>query len=108
MQCLVFVKFLEGCSLPPDNFFSRINAKWSWLEETNEAESPETDFEGTSRLQPPRSAICIADYESIEQLAIDLAIMPGAGISQIDVVPLSDETDNAALVTSSEDTITAG
>lgn len=104
MQCLVFVKFLEGCSVPPDSFLSRINAKWSWLEETNETDPPATEFEGISRLQPPRSAICIADYESIEQLAIDLAIMPGAGISQVEVVPLSEETENAALV---EDTVIA-
>jgi hypothetical protein len=37
------------------------------------------------------SAICIADYESIEQLTLDLSVMPGAGIASIEVVPFPDD-----------------
>jgi hypothetical protein len=36
------------------------------------------------------SAICIADYESLEQLTMDLSIMPGAGIANIEIVPISE------------------
>lgn len=93
MQCLVFVRFLPGGSLPPGEFFSRINARWSRLEDTKDAESDVAGQGEPPRLQSPRSAICIADYDSIEQLAIDLAIMPGAGISNVEVAPISEEME---------------
>ena len=80
MRCLVFVKFLPGGSLAPEEFFARLNAQWWWLEDHNDS---------TERHTPSsRSAICIADYESVEQLALDLSIMPGAGISNVEVVPI--------------------
>lgn len=89
MRCLVFVKFLPGGSLPPGEFFARINARWSRLEDTRDVAGQGNP----PHLQSPRSAICIADYDSIEQLAIDLAIMPGAGISNVEVVPISEEME---------------
>jgi hypothetical protein len=92
MRCLVFVKFLPGGSIPPDEFFLRINAKWSHLEQIEDTESKNA-LGKTTRPQSPKSAICIADYDSIEQLTTDLAIMPGAGISNVEVVPISEETD---------------
>jgi len=90
MQCLVLVKFLPEGSLSPEEFFSRINARWSWLENTDDSELGKARVCETG-VRSPRSAICIADYESIEQLAIDLATMPGAGISNVEVVPISEE-----------------
>jgi hypothetical protein len=96
MRYLVFVKFLPGGSLPPDEFFTRINAQWSWLEGADDAESKKASFEKKTHV---RSAICIADRESIEQLAIDLAIMPGASISNVEVVPISEGTNYQHLVT---------
>jgi hypothetical protein len=92
MRCLVFVKFLPGGSIPPDEFFLRINAQWSHLEHTEDTESENT-LEKTTRTQSPKSAICIADYDSIEQLTTDLTIMPGAGISNVEVVPISEEME---------------
>ncbi len=92
MKCLVFVRFQKGGSLPPEEFFQRINAEWSCIEDGNslqEKESPKRMV----HIQGPRSGICIADYESIEQLTIDLAIMPGAGISNVEVMPISEEPD---------------
>jgi hypothetical protein len=80
MRCLVSVKFLPDGSLPPEEFFARINAQWNWYEDT--------DSEGNS-IQGARSAVGIADYDSLEQLAMDLAIMPGAGIYDITVYPLA-------------------
>jgi hypothetical protein len=76
--------------LPPDEFFARINAKWSRLEEKDPLELEETHQKRVAHLKLPKSAICITDYESIEQLAIDLAIMPGAGISNVEVIPLAE------------------
>jgi hypothetical protein len=79
MRCLVSVKFSPDGSLPPEEFFNRINARWNWQEDT---EKKSTDS------QMPRLAVGIADYDSLEQLAMDLAIMPGAGIYDITVYPL--------------------
>jgi hypothetical protein len=98
MRCLVFVKFFPGGSLPPEEFFTRINAQWSHLEDTQGMELDNT-LEKPDRERLPKSAICIADYDSIEQLAMDLAIMPGAGISNVEVVPISEETEIKQLST---------
>ena len=93
MRCLVFGKFLPGGSLAPEEFFARINAQWSWLEDMRDVDPGKAIFETGAHAQYPRSAICITDYDSIEQLSIDLSIMPGAGISNIEVLPLSEEVE---------------
>ncbi len=92
MKCLILVKFLAGGSLSPDEFFSRIGALWSWADYIPpEKNTPNRDGRQT---QPPRAreGICIADYESVEQFSIDLAIMPGAGISSVEVIPITEKT----------------
>jgi hypothetical protein len=97
MMFAVYVKFLPGGSIAPEEFFARINAQWYWLEDAHNTESRNTSSGKTTLAQSPKSAICIADYDSIQQFAIDLAIMPGAGISNIEVIPLSDEIEQDAL-----------
>jgi hypothetical protein len=92
MKCLVLVKFLPGGSLPPEEFFRRLNAQWHWLE-GRDSNSIEAISEETDHIPSVRSAVCLADYESIEQLTIDLSIMPGAGISSVEVVSISQEND---------------
>jgi hypothetical protein len=98
MRYLVFVKFLPGGSLAPEDFFARINAQWYSLENMRDRQLGKADSERMTHRQSPKSAICIADFESIEQLAIDLSIMPGAGISNIEVVPVSEEMEHNAFV----------
>lgn len=93
MRCLVMVKFLPGGSLPPEDFFARINARWSHLD------NPEDTGLEQAFPSKPRSGVCIADYDSIEQLTLDLAVMPGAGIANIEVVPISGETELEQLAT---------
>jgi hypothetical protein len=93
MKCLVLVRFLPGGSLPPEEFFRRLNTRWQWLE-GSEDEPASTLSEGVNHAPSIRSAVCLADYESIEQLTIDLAIMPGAGISSVEVVPIAEEEEN--------------
>lgn len=94
MKCLVFVKFLPGGSLSPEEFFGRLNAQCICFQREDDKLTEKTDSPKTVRTLRPRSAICVADYESIEQSAIDLAIMPGAGISNVEVVPISEETEH--------------
>ena len=93
MKCLVFVKFLPGGSIAPDQFFSHINAEWGWYDEENESE-PSVDFYNSCI----KSAVCLTDYDTIHQLAIDLSIMPGAGIAGIEVLPVPEETENTELL----------
>jgi hypothetical protein len=90
LKCLVFVKFLPGGAIAPQEFFARINARWSCLNDSHEVGPENSQVQGTSRSPSARSAICIAEYDSIEQLALDLSIMPGAGISNVEVLPISD------------------
>ena len=85
MKCLVFVKFLPNGSLAPSEFFRRIDAEWFWLEE-----EPENDR--------PKAAVCVAEFDSIQQLGLDLAIMPGAGISNVEVVPVTENPENEELM----------
>lgn len=87
MQCLVFVKFLPGGSVAPEEFFEHINAKFSWIEGQDCVLPEGVDFYRDDYHEFPKMAICVAEIESIEQLAIDLSIMPGAGISNIEVMP---------------------
>ena len=97
MRCLVYVKFLPGGSLSPHEFFTRINAQWSFLEDPDTSESSPGGPQTATRRPSARSAMCVADYDSVEQLAIDLAIMPGAGLSAVEVVPVSEELDGRTL-----------
>ena len=98
MQCLVLVKFLSGGALPPEEFFRRIDARWSWLEETDDAGLQSEESGGSGDVTSVRSALCIADFDSIEQLTMDLAIMPGAGISSVEVVPVSEGAKSGCCV----------
>jgi hypothetical protein len=97
MQCLVLVKFLPDGSISPEEFFTRIKARWYWLEDIQNNNPEEKGLSKTVRIKTARSAMCIADYESIEQLAIDLSIMPGAGISEVEVLPVA-ETNTTSTV----------
>jgi len=89
MKCLVFVKFLPDGLMHPEVFFSYVNAEWCWVEEDESIQLNRTDNNGEKVIKTVRSGICVTDFESIEQLSIDLAIMPGAGILNIEVVPLT-------------------
>ncbi len=89
MRCLVLVRFLPGGSLPPDEFFARLQAKWMWLEGGNSGLRSMSD-RNSATFGQPRAAVGIADYDSVEQLSIDISIMPGAGISNVEVVPIEE------------------
>ena len=90
MKCLVFVKFLPDGSMRPEEFFSRVKASWSSVEEfeNNRLEVENTLAPKISRV---KSGICVTDYDSVEQLSIDLAVMPGAGISNVEIIPVVEE-----------------
>lgn len=87
-QYLVYIEFIPGGCLSPDELFSRVNAKWNWVEEPQQVGN-------LGRPVKPLSALCIAEYESIEQLAFDLSIMPGAGISNVEISPVPVETETS-------------
>ncbi len=89
----ILVKFLPGGSMSPYEFFSRINARWNWVEE-KDVTAPGIPGSGKSGVtKSARSALCIADLDSIQQLAIDLAIMPGAGISNVEILQSIEDTE---------------
>lgn len=93
MRCLVFVEFLPGGSIPPAEFFLRMKAIWSYVKNSENQKTETGDPPGKTTAQFAKSGICVADYDSIEQLTADLAIMPGAGISNVQIFPLSEHED---------------
>ncbi len=90
MRCLVLVRFLPGGSLPPDEFFARLQAKWMWLEGGNGSGPRSMVDRNSADFLQPRAAVGIADYDSVQQLSIDISIMPGSGISNVEVVPIEE------------------
>jgi hypothetical protein len=99
---LVLVRFLPGGSLPPDEFFPRLQAEWTWLE-GSDGTGDRSASDGTGIPDRPRAAVGIADHDSVEQLTIDLSIMPSAGISNVEVFPI-EEVQGAGLQESTEAT----
>jgi hypothetical protein len=97
MKCLVLVRFLPGGSIPPEELFVRVNAQWSWLETEENNDPKKNGPEGAVNTKSTKTAFCIADYESIEQLTTDLAIMPGAGIATVEVVAITEEVEHQQL-----------
>ena len=93
MECLVFVRFFPGGRLAPEEFFARISARWYSIEGDYNDNPEKRSSERITDAQPSKSAICIADYDSVEQLAVDLSIMPGAGISNVEVLSVSEEME---------------
>ncbi len=89
MQCLAVVTFLPGCSLPPEEFSKHLKHRWTWIENTADIHIPKPNFNETHHSLPAKFTVFIADYESVEQMAMDLAIIPGAGISSIEILPVS-------------------
>ncbi len=98
MRCLVFVEFLPGGSIPPTEFFLRMKAIWSYVKNSENQKTETNNLQGKTIAQFAKSGICVADYDSIEQLTTDLTIMPGAGISNVQIFPLSEEADFEQIV----------
>jgi hypothetical protein len=88
MLCLVYVRFMPEGSLPPDEFFTRLGARWFYYDGPHDQNAPEPGCRVGEPSQSPKEAVCLTNYETIEQMALDLAVMPGAGIASIEVFPL--------------------
>ena len=79
--------------MQPEDFFSQVNAEWSLVEEFEDKRLQGENVQ-TQKTRKVKSGICIADYDSIEQLSIDLAGMPGAGISNIEIMTVTGEINS--------------
>ena len=98
MLCLVHVKFMPEGSVSPDEFFACLNAKWFYYGALDDAVAPNPAPESAECKTSCKEAFCLTDYESIQQLAVDLVIMPGAGIANIEVFPLSGQRQGHPVV----------
>ena len=96
MLCLVHVKFMPEGSVSPDEFFSCLNARWFCYGNPDDPTPPNQPPDAPEeRPNACKEAFCLTDYESIQQMALDLAIMPGAGIANIEVFPLTDQKQDS-------------
>ncbi len=88
MRCLCYAKFLSGGAIPPGEFFAHLGIKWSCIEDSPKAVIKTSNPGMTYHRLLPKSIVFIADCKSVAQLTLDLATMPGAGISNLEVFPV--------------------
>lgn len=88
MRCLCHAKFMSNGSIAPGEFFAHIGTKWSCVEDTpNVSIHPSNPAVARKHLLP-KSIVFIVDCQSVKQLTSDLATLPGAGISNVEIFPL--------------------
>ncbi len=92
MVCVIRVKFLSEVSISPNEFFVCMKPVWSSFETPSETTNMNAGIISRRRINP-HTAICIANCDSVEQLSREIAIMPGAGVESIEIVPLSENHD---------------
>ncbi|MFZ2038201.1 MAG: hypothetical protein WCC72_09440 [Dehalococcoidales bacterium] len=85
MRCLCYAKFLPGGAITPGEFFAHIGSKWSCIEDSSRKIQTDTVNEGIQNRLMPHAIVFITECKSIKQLTADLATMPGAGISGLEI-----------------------
>ena len=90
MRCLCYAKFLPDGAISPGEFFAHIGSKWSCIEDSPKIKTNTPDGHTNSKKPLPHSIVFITDCKSMKQLTSDLATMPGAGISDLEIFPLQE------------------
>jgi hypothetical protein len=88
MRCLCYAKFPSSGTIPPSEFFAHIGTIWSYIEDNTKTTIKTSNLGLTRNNQFPVSIVFITDCKSLEQLSSDLARMPCAGISNVEVFPM--------------------
>jgi hypothetical protein len=89
MRCLCYAECMDNGTIAPGEFFAHISTKWSCLGDSSKAEYKTSKYRTAhNNRQLPHSIIFITDCLSVEQLTSDLAAMPGAGISSLEIFPV--------------------
>lgn len=92
MVYVIRVKFLSKMSISPNEFFATLKPVWSATENSSGTGG---SYAGSisRRLTNPQSVVCMADCDSVEELSRQIAIMPGAGVESIEILPLFENQD---------------
>ena len=88
MRCLCYAKFLTSGGVPPSEFFAHIATQWSCIEDSQKTTIKTSNYGKNHCHLLPQSIVFIADCKSVEELTTELATMPGAGISNIEIFPV--------------------
>ena len=88
MRCLCYAKFLSSGAIPPSEFFAYIATQWSFIEDSSKVVIKTSNYGKKLNHLLPQSIVFITDCKSVEELTSDLATMPGAGISNIEIFPV--------------------
>ena len=88
MRCLCYAKFSPAGTISLGEFFTHLGAEWSCIEDTTKAVTNTSNLGMAPNGLIPESIVFIADCKSLEQLASDLAKLPGAGISCLEIFPV--------------------
>ena len=88
MRCLCYAKFLPNGAIPLGEFFAHIGTQWTCIEDTARVSNKPLNSGTLRNPKLPRSIVFIADCQSVKQLTINLATMPGAGIANLEIFPV--------------------
>ncbi len=92
MVCVIRVKFLSEVSISPNEFFSYMKPVWSSIDNSFRTTGINAGIVSHKRINPG-FAVCIANCDSMEKLSKEIAIMPGAGVESIEILPLPENSD---------------
>jgi len=93
MRWLCYAKFLPNNTKPPSEFFGHLGAIWSSIEDTPKTTIKTSNVSLTHNYLSPMTFVFITECQSLSQLTSYLATMPGAGISNVEIFPVSESTE---------------
>jgi hypothetical protein len=89
MKFLMIIEGVPGGVLmPPEQFLALCKAQWAWSRKGREAKRAEVVYGLADHAGGLMGGCAVVNYESAEQLAEDLAIMPAAGLATVKMYPL--------------------
>jgi hypothetical protein len=108
MRYLVAVHGSQGQTVSLEELFSRISARWMWVEKipTTVAKNALPTDEENGKIGT--IGMCVMEGRSLSDLSAELAKMPGGGIIKVEIHPLvaQESGEEAADTTRSPGTLT--
>ena len=89
VRFLVAVRGVQGQTISPEELFSRLSARWMWVEERQQPEKAKAPKLEETNSKEVAVGICVTESDSLADISAQLVKLPGAGIMSIEVYPLA-------------------
>jgi hypothetical protein len=89
VRFLVAVRGVQGQTISPEELFSRLSARWMWVEERKQPEKAEAQKIDDTNIKEVAVGMCVVESKSLADISAELVKLPGAGIMNIEVYPLA-------------------